>query len=401
MLLHSESEIVEMPVYLWTGGLDRGARQSIEARLRSAIPDLVTISNVEDALRHENKSPAGRAYVLAELSSKDQFGFSKLMDIAARHRDQLFFILISDAISIDDYKRIARTEGADWVSTDANVREILDIIGRDQSRIEAVKTGQPSERSSVAISFVPSAGGVGNTTLAVETGVLLTTGKATRGRKICLIDLDFQSSNVCDYLDVEPRLQIQEISADPERLDAQLFDIFISRHASGLDVFAAPRTKFEYRDLDIAALDTLLSMAAVRYDLILVDCPVTWFSWTPKILGASDAVLVTGMNTVPGLRQIAETLAAIRRLPQLPNQIVVAVNRCRRRLFGGIIQRNHVETVLGREQVFYVGEEAMALESINTGAPMASNKSYRAIGKDIAALASFCADISPTRMERA
>ena len=389
-----------MPVYLWSSEPDRGAGQSIGPRLRSAIPDLVMISDVEDAVRRETKYPGGRAYVLAELSSNDQSGLSKLMEMAVQHRNQLFFILISKTISIDDYKRIARTEGADWVSTDANVREILDIIGRDQSRITAVKADQPSGRSSVAISFVPSAGGVGNTSLAVETGVLLKTGKATRDRKVCLIDLDFQSSNVCDYLDLEPRLQIQEISADPERLDSQLFDIFISRHASGLDVFAAPRTKFEYCDLDVVALDTLLSMAATRYDLILIDSPVTWFSWTPKILAASDAVLVTGTNTVPGLRQIVQTLAAIRQLPQLPHQIVVAVNRCRRRLFGGIVQRNHVETALGREQIFYVGEEAMALESINTGVPMALNKSFRSIGKDITALASFCANISPARMER-
>jgi hypothetical protein len=87
-------------------------------------------------------------------------------------------------------------------------------------------------------------------------------------------------------------------------------------------------------------------------------------------------------------------------LPQLPHQIAVAVNRCRRRLFGGIVQRNHVETALGREQIFYIGEEPAALESINTGAPMALNKSYRAIGKDVATLASFCAGISPARTER-
>jgi hypothetical protein len=43
----------------------------------------------------------------------------------------------------------------------------------------------------------------------------------------------------------------------------------------------------------------------------------------------------------------------------------------------------------------------MALESINTGSPMAMSKSYRAMGKDIAALAAFCKGISSTRIERA
>src|SRR5262249_14678578 len=151
------------------------------------------------------------------------------------------------------------------------------------------KPGKPPGHRPAAISFVPSAGGVGNTTLAAETGIHLKSDKATRQRHVCLVDLDFQSSNVCDYLDIEPRLQIQEISTDPERLDAQLFDIFISHHGSGLDVIAAPRTKFEFCSLDVLALDTLFSIASTRYDLILIDLPLAWFAWTPKIIEASDA----------------------------------------------------------------------------------------------------------------
>jgi hypothetical protein len=40
-----------------------------------------------------------------------------------------------------------------------------------------------------------------------------------------------------------------------------------------------------------------------------------------------------------------------------------AVNRCQRRLLGGIARRQHVETALGREHIIYVGQESMALES--------------------------------------
>ena len=37
-----------------------------------------------------------------------------------------------------------------------------------------------------------------------------------------MVDLDFQTSHLCDYLDSEPRLQIDELSNAPERLDDQL-----------------------------------------------------------------------------------------------------------------------------------------------------------------------------------
>jgi pilus assembly protein CpaE len=230
---------------------------------------------------------------------------------------------------------------------------------------------------------------------AVETCIYLKTNKAMRDRNICLVDLDFQSSNACDYLDIEPRLQIQEMS---DGLDAQLFDIFISRHASGLDVIAAPRSKFEYCDLDVSDLDTLFSIASTRYNLIVIDLPTTWFAWTPKIIEASDAVVVTGMNTVPGLRQTAGALATIREIPRAPSRVVIVINRCQRRLLGGIARRQHVETALGREHIIFVRQESMALESINTGTPMVLNKGYHAIRKEIAAVAAFCTSLTPTRV---
>src|SRR5262249_14620592 len=130
-----------------------------------------------------------------------------------------------------------------------------------------------------------------------------------------------------------------------------------------------------------------------------------------QVVSASDGVVVTGVNTIPGLRQTVETLKAVRRARGLvmprastpPNdlQIAVAMNRCRRRLMGGIRHRRHVEAVLGDELVFYVSEEPVAVESINTGTPLSLNKSSSAFVKDIAALAAFCGGLKSGRIIRA
>src|SRR5262249_21344993 len=159
-----------------------------------------------------------------------------------------------------------------------------------------------------------------------------------------IVDLDFQRSHVCDYLDLEPRLKIQEIMDNPDRLDDQLFDIFISRHASGLHVFASARSSFDVCELNVSALDALFNFSSLRYELILIDLPVTWFAWTDQVVSASDGVIVTGVNTIPGLRQTVETLKAVRRARNLASpsvsapganlQIAVAMNRCRRRFMG-------------------------------------------------------------------
>jgi hypothetical protein len=97
------------------------------------------------------------------------------------------------------------------------------------------------------------------------------------------------------------------------------------------------------------------------------------------------------------LRQTAETLAAVRETARPSVQIAIAINRCQRRFWGGVARRHHGERVLGRKNVFYIAEEPMALESINTGTPMVLSKSTGGIRRDIAALVDFCANVKSLR----
>src|SRR5262249_45693442 len=159
-------------------------------------------------------------------------------------------------------------------------------------------------------------------TLAIETAVQIKHGKQTRRWRVCLLDLDLQASHICDYLDIEPRLHIEEIVRSPDRLDAQLFDLFVSRHeASGVDVLAMPRNRRASVEWNRAALDALFRFISEQYDLVIVNMPPAWFDWTDQILGVCDLTAVTGLNNVPGLRQIAETLQEVGNVERVPPRI--------------------------------------------------------------------------------
>ena len=390
-----------MTIFILSTGSDATRAGIVEQNIRRVITDLKPIASIQEFIDNVARGSNDPSYLLLVAPSYEKRDLAALAETAATYRRRIFFVLISDEISASDYKVLVRNGDADWVSVGADPQEILDIIARHRVRLETERVGGAGGAKPVAVSFVPSAGGVGNTTLAVEIALGLKTGKAGKDRHICIVDLDFQGSHVCDYLDIEPRLQIQEISDNPERLDAQLFEIFISRHASGLHVFAAPRRKFDFCGLNISAIDAFFNLASTRYELILIDLPTTWFLWTSQIISASDGVVVTGVNTVPGLRQTVETLGAVRAAGPISGQIAVAVNRCQRRFMGGMINRNHIESVLGKEKVFYVGNEPMVLESANTGTPVVLTKTGGAFGKEIAAIATFCADLKSTRKAQA
>jgi pilus assembly protein CpaE len=390
-----------MTVYLLRGNADSLVRSPIETELPGAIPGLVEVSSIKRVFEGNSK-PNGREpnIVLVTAPAEDSSSLDRLVEIATQYRHEIFLILISDDISGSDYKRLVRTGGADWASAKTGVREVTDIIERRRQQVLTPNGAQVSagdNRRPVTISFVPSAGGVGNSTLILEAAAYLKKDKKTHQRKICVVDLDFQTSHVCDYLDSEPRLQIEDLSGAPERLDEHLFDTFTTHHGSGIDVLAAPRSKFSPDRVNVNALDALFNMITRRYDLVLIDHTLTWFPWTPQVIAASDAAVITGINTIPCLRQITETLTQVRSNGSSSLKASVVLNRCERTLIGMIARRKHVERVLRDEQVFYVSERAEAIESVNMGIPIMLGNSAAKFQNDLAPLGDFCADVTSTR----
>jgi pilus assembly protein CpaE len=388
-----------MPVFLLQPNASSKAHAAIERGLRAAIPDLTEITTLEEIFKAARSERDRLAVAIVILPHGDRDYFNRLVDFAARYGTEIFLVLVGDEITASDYKRLVRTRGADWASANADPAEVVEIIARRQQADIDAPVAPPLAAGArpVTISFIPSAGGVGNATLVTETAALLKTNKATRQRRICLVDLDFQTSHICDYLDSEPRLQIAELSSAPERLDEHLFESFRTHHGSGIDVFAAPRSKFSWESLNINALDALFSMIARHYDLVLIDYPVSWFPWTAQVIAASDGGIITGINTIPCLRQVSETLALVRASGSPALQIGIAINKCEYTMLGSISRKKHVETVLRDERLFFIANHPEAIESINMGQPTMLGASARKLRKDLAPVADFCAELQSNR----
>ena len=381
-----------MQTFFFSGGVASGELAELEARIRSVLPDLQKLERMED-LRKTKKTSDERNCILFPIFVDKSLSLDRLINVAEQYRESVYFIFISDEISASDYKRLVRGGAADWVSLQNAPREIDEIISRG-SRIEPTTSAAPGTKP-IIVAFVPSSGGVGNSTLALETAVQLKQDKHTRHRRICLLDLDLQTSHLCDYLDIEPRLQMREIVDDPDRLDAQLFDLFVSHHSSGVDVIASPRSRLDPLQLNLGALEALFGMIAQRYDLVIIDLVPQWSLWTPQIVSVCDLAVVSGLNTVAGLRQVAGTLEAVRAVEEAPNKIMVVLNRCESRLLGGIARGQHIKRILSQESVITVREDmTAAVQSVNTGIPITVSSPSSRIAKDIRSLTSLLASVA-------
>ena len=112
-----------------------------------------------------------------------------------------------------------------------------EVVQACQRAMDAVRSASINQ-GATCYAFIGAAGGVGTTVLAIETAFLLAR-RSKQPERTCLIDLDFQSGMVAQYLNLSPNLQLEEMSS-PDRLDRQLLDVLLSRHDSGLAVLAAP-----------------------------------------------------------------------------------------------------------------------------------------------------------------
>ncbi len=240
-----------------------------------------------------------------------------------------------------------------------------------RSCIRALKGADVSgSNESQVFTFMPVAGGVGNTTIALETAFLLH-NSAVRGASTCVVDLNFQQGVCAEYLDLEPRFDITEIENQPERLDRRLLDVMLSKHESGLSVLAAPVQPTEMRSFNADVVIRMLDLVSAYFDNVVIDMPRTWFPWTEAVLlGSNKLFLVTEM-TVPCLRHTQRLIKAIDGTVGKQIKPSVIVNRFEKRMFENGIRQADVEEILGDHFVGGISNNyRLVREAVDRGVPL-------------------------------
>jgi pilus assembly protein CpaE len=247
----------------------------------------------------------------------------------------------------------------------------VDLV-RTCARVAKKQSAGTDPTDAKIYTFLPSVGGAGVTTLAVQTAMILLNSAGPRARPAtCLVDLDFQHGTVADYLDLEPRLNLAEIEPRPDRLDRQLLEVMLSYHASGLAVVAAPNRPAEMRSFDPDVVTRLLDLVSTNFEYVVFDMPRTWFSWTDSVLLGSNKLFIVSETTVPALRHAKQLVLAIKeRLGDGPHPQVI-VNRFATQMFSSGLRRNDLQQTLGDSFAGCIPNDyAMVREAIDRGVPL-------------------------------
>ncbi|HEV3397153.1 MAG TPA: response regulator receiver protein [Xanthobacteraceae bacterium] len=303
--------------------------------------------------------------ILVDLDADHQDEVVALQGLAARLGGAPPIVVVTKAFNETVARRLVQIRIADFLVKPVEPIELVRACAR-------AAQSQPGEAVTEAqiYTFLPAAGGVGLTTLAIQTAMLLRKGQRAAS-STCLVDLDFQHGACTDYLDLEPRLDLDEIEPRPERLDRQLLEVMLSHHSSGLAVIAAPSRPAEMRSFDPDMVTRLLDLVSSNFENVVIDMPRTWFPWTDSVLFGSNRLFIVTEMTVPGLRHAKQLVEAVGERLKGGPQPQVIVNRFEQHLFGSGLRRADIEAALGGAFVGAIPNNyRLVREAIDRGVPL-------------------------------
>jgi pilus assembly protein CpaE len=322
------------------------------------------------------------AAIIVEIDPESDEDLVALQQVREASGGRLPVVVVTEKLYQKTLRQLLRLQISDWIPKPLNAEEVVRTCKR---AIHAARTVTLSQ-GATCYAFIGAAGGVGTTVLAIETAFLLAR-RSKQLERTCLIDLDFQSGMVAQYLNVSPNLHLEEIASSPDRLDRQLLDVMLSRHESGLAVLAAPNSLTALASTNPMAVTRLLDLASANFDFVVIDLPRAWQPWSRDILPGANRIFIITDMTVPGLHHARSLSERFDEVCSAKLEIGVIVNKKRNRIFGQYLKSGDVARVLGsRFAGFVTAKDDLVREAVDRGVPLYQLSKSNRVDRDLSAI---------------
>jgi pilus assembly protein CpaE len=304
------------------------------------------------ALAPELLNGAAPHLLLIDMSFRDPGELAQLSQIIKSKRGQLAVVATAEEADMDAIRTLMRIGVSDFLPQPLRKEDVLNAVQVVRQNFRGAES-----RGGAVISFIKSCGGVGATTLAVQTAADLLHRTKKERNKVCLLDFDLQFGNIAFSLDLETDVGISQIIENVERSDDDFIFGVVSHHSSGIDVVSAPKTIIPLEVMTAETAGHIISWARRHYNYVVVDMPMTWTSWTASVLKASHKIMLVTEVGVSGVQRCQRhfDLLMEQHLDDIPLSVIA--NRYKSS-FGTKHFATEAEKALGRKIDCFVREDA-------------------------------------------
>lgn len=277
-----------------------------------------------------------------------------------------------------------------------------DVTQTDNSEMELAIPAVPgSEQDAKCYAFMGVGGGVGTTSLCVQLAYDIMKTVRMNGdipARVCLLDLDFETGALASYLDIQAGVKADQMSGEPERIDAALTSAFITKHPCGLRLLSTPNSFGGNNRVSAECVLALMDAANQMYDFLILDVPRIWSPWTHAAMAAADQFhLVTDM-TIPGLHQTRSRISDLEQQAELQSGISLIVNKFERRSLKTSLTPADAQKALRRDIDHYVCVDTQTTtDALNCGEPAGRLKPDARFVKDVSEISQALANTGKSR----
>ncbi len=190
--------------------------------------------------------------------------------------------------------------------------------------IESAFSEPGEETLGRVIACVGARGGVGSSSVAANAAFSL-------GQKfkddVILVDLDLPFGTSALAFNLQPRQNITEALADPQRLDDVLMERFMLKYDDYLSVAPAPAELGEEFKIELESIEILLELVRRMASFVVLDLPHQWSSWVHDILMDANEVVVTAYPDLANLRDVKNIFDALTEKRGVDSPVRLVLNR--------------------------------------------------------------------------
>ncbi|MDP9320723.1 MAG: response regulator [Chloroflexota bacterium] len=173
--------------------------------------------------------------------------------------------------------------------------------------------------------FLHGKGGVGTTTLAVNSAIALASAMIYR---VTLLDLSLEFPNTGLLMDVKPQRTLADLSdVRIEDMTDDLFDLFLAPHSSGVRLVVGADRPELAELVTVPAVHHALDRLRASSDYVIVDSAATFTQHTLAAIDAADVIFVVTSGHLASLKATTDVLVVLEKLGVPKGRALLVLNR--------------------------------------------------------------------------
>ncbi|MGA7973422.1 MAG: AAA family ATPase, partial [Pseudolabrys sp.] len=273
-----------------------------EATLRQSFSNLnirdtrFVTGNIDTAVTALGQQPSPRLLIVDISDVADPLArVNELANVCEPNTD---VVAIGDRNDIVLYRNLKQAGVAEYFFKPL----VSDVVTRACNSILNGTTTPLTTRTGKLVFMLGVRGGVGSTTIAVNTAWQLA---ETRQRWVMLLDLDLQNGDSALQLDAVPSHALREAVEHPERVDKLFLERAVIPVEHRIDLLASLEPLGEPIAYNKTAVLTLLTNLLQRYRYVFVDLPASAAAQLLRVLHVPSLCVLVSDGTLASARDAA------------------------------------------------------------------------------------------------